>query len=286
MRTYYLLTKPGIIFGNLLATAAGFLLASAGNVDFWLYLETLLGLALVIASACVFNNYIDRHLDKKMSRTKDRALASGSISGSKAIFFASVLGLTGVTILGIFTNWVATLVAIIGFVTYVVVYSVAKRRSEYGTLVGSISGAVPPVVGYCAVSAGVDAGAIILFLVLVFWQMPHFYAIGIYKRDDYEMAGIPVLPVRKGVHTAKVHILIYIFAFLFAVLLLMLYGYTGLSYLLVVGGAGLYWLWQSIKGFESDNSRKDRRWARKMFRVSLVVLVLFCVMVGLEGAMS
>lgn len=284
IRTYYLLTKPGIIFGNLLVTAAAFLLASEGNVDFWLYIQTLIGLGLIIASACVFNNYIDRDIDSKMERTRKRALASGQITNQNALIFGGLLGLAGLALLALFTNLTATLVAVGGFISYVFVYSYAKRKTEYGTILGSIAGAVPPVVGYCAVSGSLDAGAIILFIILVFWQMPHFYAIGIYKKDDYGRAGIPVLPVKKGVRSAKIHILLYIMAFLFAVLALMLYGYAGMLYLLVVGSFGLFWLWQAIKGFESDTERKDRRWARKMFKVSLMVLITFCVMIAYEGA--
>lgn len=280
MRTYYLLTKPGIIFGNLLATAGAFLLASEDNVDFWLYLATLFGLGLVIASACVFNNYIDRDIDKKMPRTKNRALAQGAIAFNKAIYFGLVLGVIGVVILAIFTNWVATLVAIFGFFMYVVVYSIAKRKSQYGTLVGSISGAVPPVVGYCAVSGQVDAGAVLLFFVLVTWQMPHFYSIAMYKKRDYKLAGIPVLPIVKGNDVTKRHILLYIIGYLLAVLLLMVYGITGLTYLMVVSAFGLYWLWVAISGFDTRN---DVAWARKMFRVSLFVLVSFCVMIAIEG---
>jgi heme o synthase len=159
-------------------------------------------------------------------------------------------------------------------------YGFWKRLSSTGTLVGSISGAVPPVVGYCAVSGSFDLGALIFFLVLVFWQMPHFYAIAMYRRDDYAKAGIPALPVKKGLHVTKIHIMLYIIIYTLVVACLNFYGYTGKTYLAVAVGLGLIWLGYGLQGFSSDN---DEVWARKMFRVSLIVLTVTSVMIGLDS---
>ena len=172
IKTYYLLTKPGILFGNLITTAGAFILASRGHIDFLLFLATAAGLFFVIASACVFNNYIDREADSKMARTKNRALVTGLITTKKAIWFAIVLGVIGVIILARYTNTAALITALVGYFVYVVLYSLWKYRSTYATLVGSISGAIPPVVGYCAASKTIDTGAILLFAILVLWQMP------------------------------------------------------------------------------------------------------------------
>ena len=138
-----------------------------------------------MASACVFNNYIDRQVDKKMERTKNRALVTGLISGRNAILFATLLGLIGNLILFLYTNLLTVFVAGLGFFVYVVLYSLWKCRTIYGTAIGSIAGAVPPVVGYCAVSNHFDAGALILFAMMVLWQMPHFFAIALLHFDDY-----------------------------------------------------------------------------------------------------
>src|SRR5579872_1139906 len=167
IRTYYLLTKPGIIMGNLITTVSGFALASRGHLDGWLFLATLIGLGCVIASACVFNNYIDRDLDRKMARTKNRALVMGLISGRNAIYFAMILGVVGFIALILYTNLLAVIVAAVGFIVYVGLYSFWKTRTSYATLIGSVSGAVPPVVGYCAVSSQFDMGAALLFMILV-----------------------------------------------------------------------------------------------------------------------
>jgi heme o synthase len=279
IKTYYKLTKPGIIFGNVITTAGGFALASKGHIDFWLLLVTLIGLSFVMASACVFNNYIDRDIDEMMTRTKDRALVKGLISVRHAIIFAIVLGLFGFLSLALYTNPLTVYVATFGFFVYVVLYGVMKIRSIYGTAIGSIAGAVPPVVGYTAVSNHLDTGALILFVILVLWQMPHFFAIAMYRFDDYAAASIPVLPVKKGMFTTKVHMLLYIIAFIIATLMLTVCGYTGYVYLFVAATLGFTWLGLSIKGFTTAD---DRLWARKMFLLSLVIVTVQCIMISVD----
>lgn len=281
IKTYYLLTKPGIIMGNLIAAVSGFALASKGHFDGWLFLATLLGLGSVIASACVFNNYIDRDIDRKMGRTKHRPLAQGVISGQRAIYFAIFLGVVGFSILVVYTNLLAVSLAAIGFIIYVGFYTFWKRHSSYATIVGSISGAIPPVVGYCAVTEKFDMGAAILFMILVLWQMPHFYSIAMYRLTDYSSASIPILPKERGNYVTKIHILLYIIAFIGATIMLMAFGYTGYAYLITALVLGFAWLWLSIKGFKSHN---DKLWARDMFRLSLVIITLLCLMISFDTA--
>jgi len=279
MINYYLMTKPGIILGNLITVAAGFLLASKGKIDVWLFVATLLGLAFIIASACVFNNYIDRQNDKKMKRTKNRALVTGLISGSNALVFATFLGVIGNLILFVYTNLLALIVADVGFFVYVVLYSLWKCRTIYGTALGSIAGAVPPVVGYCAVSNHFDLGALILFAMLVLWQMPHFFSIAINHFDDYVAAAIPVLPVEKGMLRTKIHMVLYIVGFILAAVMLTFFNYTGYLYLIVATSMGLIWLGACIQGFKSDN---DQLWGRQMFRLSLVLIALVCFIIPFD----
>lgn len=278
LRTYYLLTKPGIVRGNSIFAAAGFFLAARGQVNIGLLFAMLGGLALVIASACVANNYLDRHIDAKMSRTKDRALASGRIAVRQAIIFSAALLLAGTFILLSFTNLLSTSLALFGWFAYVVLYGVAKRRTIHGTLVGTISGSIPPVVGYTAVTGHLDAAALILFMIIVFWQMPHFYAIAIFRLSDYTAAGIPVLPAVKGLRRTKIEILVYTTLFLVAATLLTIFGYTGYVYLAVVGILGLAWLWLGIKGWAHSD---DITWAKKMFGFSLRVVTILSVMLAL-----
>lgn len=280
LKTYYMLTKPGIIMGNVVTMAAGFALASQGQIDYLLFLQTLLGLGFVIASAGAFNSYTDRAADAKMTRTQNRPLVTGSISSQKALLFASLLGIIGISILGMFTNLLTVFVAFTGFFVYLVLYAFWKYRSFYGTLVGSIAGAVPPVVGYCAVSNRFDIAAFILFMILVLWQMPHFFAIAIYRIKDYSAASIPVLPIQRGIPITKVHMLLYIIAFTCTAVMLTVLGYTGSAYLIITALLGLSWLGLCAFGFNQSN---DILWARKMFVYSLVVIMGLCVTIALDS---
>lgn len=275
IKVYYHLTKPGIIFGNIITAVGGFFLASKGDIDVELFLATLVGLSFVIASACVFNNYIDRGIDIKMARTKNRALVKHLISDRDAIIYAVGLGIIGVLVLFFLTNLLTVSIALLGFFFYVVVYGIGKRRSVYGTIIGSISGAVPPVVGYCAVSNSFDLGAIIIFIILVIWQMPHFYAIAMYRFDEYKAAHIPVLPIVGGLHRTKIQILLYIIAFLVAVGMLTIFHYTGYTYFVIVEGVGLIWLSMALQGFKKKD---NKRWARTMYSFSLIMILVFSFM--------
>jgi len=282
INSYYQLTKPGIIKGNAITALAGFFLASHGMVNIYLLVAMLVGISLIIASGCVFNNYIDRRIDKKMGRTRDRALVTGTIPVTNALMFGALLGLGGVSLLLVYVNFLTALAGIIGFFFYVGVYSVWKRKSMYGTLVGSISGAIPPVVGYVAVANRLDIGALLLFLVLVTWQMPHFYSIAIYRMSDYASASIPVLPIVRGIRNTKIQILLYIFAFIVVTSLFTLLAHVGYLYLIVVSLVSLVWLYIGVKGF---NAKDEIKWAKKMFGFSLLSLLVFCIMVSVDSFM-
>lgn len=279
MINYYLITKPGIVVGNLFTLAAGFLLASKGVIDFKLFLAALGGLALIMASACVFNNFIDRKIDQKMERTKNRPLVQGLISVRSALLFASVLGVLGIVVLLLNTNLLAAFIAGLGFFVYVVLYSLWKSQTIYGTAIGSIAGAIPPVVGYCAVSNDFDLGALILFTMLVLWQMPHFFAIALSHFDDYVAADIPVLPVKKGMLRTKIHMVLYILGFIASAIMLTVFNYTGYVYLVATLSVGSIWLWLCLKGFKSSN---DKLWGHQMFVVSLLMISSVCFLIPLN----
>ncbi len=208
-RAFLLLTKPGIIAGNALTAAAGFALGSSHLFQPWLFLAALAGLSLIIGSACVLNNYIDRKADQKMERTKTRALAVGTISTRHALLFSLILGVSGTLILFFFVNLLSAAAALFGFIAYIGIYSFSKYHTVHGTLIGSLAGAVPPIVGYTAASNRFDLIAIIFFTMLVFWQMPHFYAIAIYRLKEYQAASIPVLPAKRGIQAAKIQMILY-----------------------------------------------------------------------------
>lgn len=274
---YYQLTKPRIIYGNAITVVAGFMLASRGHINLLLLLATLAGLSLVVASGCVFNNYIDRDIDGLMERTKNRTLVKGVVTTRSALVYAILLGLLGIFILFFYTNFLTVVVALGGLFVYVVAYSLwLKRRSVYGTIVGSIAGAVPPVVGYLAVSNSIDLGAVILFFILALWQMPHSFAIAIYRLSDYASANIPVLPVKKGILVTKIHMLVYIALFIIAALMLPVFGYAGYTYFFAMTLLGLVWLGLCARGFKTPD---NKLWARHMSVFSLIIIVAFCVMI-------
>lgn len=277
------LTKPGIVLGNAITAAGGFALASRGHIDCRLLATTLVGLCLVIASACVWNNCIDRERDARMARTRHRALVVGKVAPSSAARFAMLLGVLGSSILALYANLLAMCIALFGLLIYVALYSLWKYYSAHATLVGSMAGAAPAVVGYCAVTHSLDVGALLLFVMIALWQMPHFFSIAIYRLEDYAAASIPALPVIRGVSVAKRHTLLYLIAFVFVAGMLTLFGYTGSAYLAAVVLLGAAWLWLCIQGFTSAS---DALWAQRMFRFSLVTIVMLCLMMALDPSTS
>ncbi len=281
IKAYYSLTKPGVLYGNAITAGAGFLLASNGHIDFWLFLALFFGTTFVIASACVLNNYLDQDIDKIMSRTKSRALVAGTVSGRNAVIFSIILGVSGITILTLFVNAPVVAIGFVGFVDYVVFYGMlSKRLSWHGTAVGSISGATPILAGYVAVTGRIDLGAILVFLALFFWQMPEFYSISIYRLKEYKAAHIPVISVVKGLANTKKQILAYTLAFVTTSILLSVYGYAGYTYLTVMAVLGICWIWLGLKGLGAKDNNK---WARSMFHFSLIILLAFSFMISVNA---
>jgi protoheme IX farnesyltransferase len=279
IKKYLSLVKPGIILGNSITASAGFFLASQGTIQWSLFVFMLLGLACIIGSGCTFNNYLDQSFDGKMKRTMFRPLVQKTLSGKKAILFGSVLGVLGVFLLACTTNLLTVCIAVGGFLVYVVLYTLLKPRSVYGTLLGSIAGAVPPIVGFTAVQDHVSLPAILLFLIVVLWQMPHFYAIALYRIDEYEAASIPVHPIKKGIVNTKNHMLFYIIGYIAVSSLLTFLGYAGPAYLLITTAIGFIWLYLCFQGFKTHN---NQIWARKMFIASLVAITVQSIILSLD----
>jgi protoheme IX farnesyltransferase len=280
IKNYLAVTKPGIVLGNLISVAGGFFLASKGRIDIAVLLSTLVGMSMVIASGCVLNNWIDRNMDRKMARTRNRVLARRLISAKGAISYGSLLGIAGMALLWAETNMLSVVIVLAGFAIYVGLYSLyLKRHSVYSTLVGSLAGAAPPLAGYCAVSDRFDMGAVILLLIFSLWQMPHSYAIAIFRYKDYAAAAIPVLPVKRGMAATKRHVVGYMLAFVAATLMLTFGGYTGYSYLAVAAAMGLSWLYMAWSGYKTSD---DRLWAKKLFVASIVTVNVLSFMMTID----
>lgn len=283
IKHYFQVTKPGIIFGNIFTAAGGFAVAAQGHFNPWLLLATLLDVSLVIAASCVFNNYIDRDIDALMDRTKNRELVIGVIPPWAALLYGSFLGIAGLAVLAFYTNPLTVEVAVFAAFAYVVLYSLFFKRTRWGTYVGSISGAAPPVIGYCAAGGSLDGEAAMLFLILCFWQLSHFYAITIYLIDDYAKAKIPVLPITDGIRVTKIHIVGFIVAYIFASIVFTELHYAHYLYLIVSVGLGLWWLQLAWSGFSVTD---DKKWAKSVFLRSLLVMMLSFAALVLDSVLA
>jgi protoheme IX farnesyltransferase len=281
-RPYLQLTKPGIVIGNLIAVTGGFLLASHGSVDWFRGALVALGVSLVVASGCVINNLIDRDIDALMARTRNRPMVTGRVSVALALLYGVVLGVAGVGVLyGSAGCFLPVALVLVGYVVYVGLYSLyMKRNSIHGTLIGSIAGAMPPVVGYCAASGRFDAAALTLLAMYSLWQMPHSYAIAIFRAQDYRAASIPVLPVVRGFAAAKRQMVLYIASFTSVTLMLGVLGYAGKVYMLAALLAGLYWFRLGLAGRTAGN---EARWARKVFLASIAVVTVLSVAMSVDA---
>ena len=274
IKTYCPLAKPRIILGNVITAAGGFFLAARGQISLPLLFSMLIGISFVIGSACVFNNYIDREHDRKMHRTKNRALATGEVHTLRTLFHAALMVCLGLLTLYVFTNPLTTTVAAFGFLVYVFAYSFLKYKTVHATLIGSVAGAAPPVIGYCAYANTLDLPALIIFAIITFWQMPHFFAIAIYRFKDYASADVPLLPIKKGTHRTKVQMVIYAILYLAAIAAMPLMHLTTWPFLIINGLIGLRWLYLCFIGFKA---KSDPVWARQVFLFSLIVVTALCL---------
>lgn len=278
-KDYYSLTKPGVLYGNAITAVAGYLLASRWHISWVTFVALAVGSTFVIASACVINNVLDQDIDSKMARTKTRAIVAGKVKPMQAIILSVVLGISGILILIAWTNMLVVIAGIIGFIDYVVLYGMlSKRLSIHGTLVGSVSGAIPVLAGYLAASGRVDMGAVLVFAALFLWQMPEFYSTAIYRRDEYKAAGVPVISVIKGKKATRTQIFFYTVTFVISTLLLTTYGYAGVTYFVVMAVLGARWLWIGVQGFKTKDIDA---WARRMFKFSLIILLAYSAMIAL-----
>jgi protoheme IX farnesyltransferase len=213
-----------------------------------------------------------------MKRTKKRPIVTGEIPKINALLYGTVLTIVGFWLLLAYTNKLTALVGLVGFIFYIVVYGVAKRKTLNSTLIGTISGATPPVAGYVAVTNTIDVAAVLLFLVLVFWQMPHFYAIAIFRSKEYAAAHLPTMPQIKGIAHTKKLMLLYGILFVLATQMLAVTGYMGIWYSILMFIAAINWL----RVIADQNITDENAWALRVFKVSLYTLLSFSVLISLR----
>jgi protoheme IX farnesyltransferase len=278
-RDFTALIKIGIVNSNLITTFTGLWLALhfAGqsfldNLDIVFF--TIAGSSLIIAGSCSINNYIDRDIDHLMERTKARPTVTGKIVPSKVLVLGILLIALGTMSL-MFTTMTATVIGLLGVFSYVVLYSLwSKRQLVSNTIIGSISGAVPPLIGWAAVDGNLDLIAWALFIIVFIWQPPHFYALAMRRVEEYRAAGIPMLPVVKGFKTTKKHILLWVALLLPTPILLTS---LGIPFLILATVLNIGWLVLGIYGYRIKD---DIKWAKLMFVYSLQYLtIIFVAMV-------
>lgn len=272
------LTKPRITLLVTLTTAAGFALASEGRFNWARFAATLLGTALVAAGSAVFNQVVERDLDRNMRRTANRPLPTGRLSPQPASAFGALLAVSGTGILVSFTNSLTAAIGVATLVAYVAVYTPMKTRSSFATLVGAIPGATPPVMGWTSASGEINLGGWVLFAILFLWQLPHFLAIAWMYREDYRRAGMPLLTVNDpdGRSTAR-QTLLYTVALLPVSLMPSAIGITGWPHLvgaIVLGALFLISAWRFAR-------EQSHLLARKLLLTSVLYLpALFAVAVA------
>lgn len=276
IQSYYQLTKPRIIPLLLITTAGSMWIAAKGEVDPLLLLVTLIGGTLAAASAQTINCIYDRDIDYEMERTRHRPLPSGKIQPRDALIFAIALATISFTLLAVFANLLAALLAFSGIVFYILVYTHwLKRHSTQNIVVGGAAGAIPALVGWAAVTGTLSWSAWLIFAIVFLWTPPHFWALALMIRDDYAKVGIPMLPVVVG-DTATVRQIWYYTLVTVAATLLLVYplGASGILYAAIalsLGGLFIYKSWQLLQNPE------DRTVAKELFLYSISYMMLLCL---------
>lgn len=279
-RDFLELTKVGIVMSNMITAFTGMYLAGyyleiqlISNLH--LVVFGLLGSALIMAGGCSLNNYIDRDIDHLMERTNGRPSTTGKIPEKQVLLFGLILSTLGILFL-LLTSLNAALLGIVGLIFYVVIYTMwTKRTTSLNTIVGSVSGAVPPLIGWAAIDSSLHPIAWVLFLIMFIWQPPHFLALAMKRSDEYRKAGIPMLPVVSGFAVTKRQMVLYVAAII--PISLLLSPLFGIVYTVIAAILGVGWLVLGIAGFYMKD---DMKWSKMMFVYSLYYLtIIFILMV-------
>lgn len=276
---YLSLTKPRIIIMAQLAVGAGSYVAANGQLDFVLFLNTIFGVTLAAAASFVLNQYLESKTDAQMIRTQNRPLPAGRISHGGVLFFGALMAVVGLTYLAVLVNVMTAVVTSATFLSYVCLYTPLKRHTTWNTLVGALPGALPPAIGWVAVTGNMDAGAWVLFSIVFLWQFPHFFAIAWIYREDYSRAGLKMLPVVEENGTSTCRQMVVTGLALIPVSLCPVFlGIAGNFYLVGAILLGLFYMTFTtifVRG-------REKRQARNLFRASLVYLPLLFLLLSLD----
>jgi protoheme IX farnesyltransferase len=277
LRDLFLLAKPRLS-GLVVLTSAGGLALAPGRIGVARAILTILGTAAVVGAANALNNYLERDIDARMRRTRDRPLPAGRVEPFVALALGLLVPAFALPVLALVATPLAALLAFLALVVYVAIYTPMKQRSTLALFVGAIPGAIPPLIGWTAVTGRLDAGGLALFALLFAWQLPHFLAISIYLAEDYARGGLRVFALVHGEPTTRAWIAATSAAVLPASLLLVPLGLAGLAYGAVALVAGFALLAFALAGLQGTGVR----WARNLFLATLLHLtVLFAALLVL-----
>lgn len=264
----------------LVTTWVGMYLASSKHLPWQTFIYGTLGIALAAGSAAVVNHLLDRHIDIKMSRTSVRPIASGRISLKNAIIFASVLSICAFAILSSLVNVLTTILTFVTLLGYAFFYTLyLKRATPQNIVIGGLSGAMPPLLGWSAVTGSVSPWGLLLVLIIFTWTPPHFWALAIYRVEDYTKAEIPMLPVTHGIPFTKLCIILYTFLLIAATSLLFAVGMSGKIYIAVSSILNIIFLYLTIKLYFA-NGQQEKKLAIDTFKYSIYYLsILFVALI-------
>ena len=270
-RQFYALTKPRVVQLIVFCAVIGMLLAVPGLPAWWLALAATVGIWLVAAAAAAFNCLVEQHIDAKMARTAWRPTARGELTNAQTLTFSGVLCAAGSALLYFAVNPLTMWLTFATFVGYAVVYTVIlKPLTPQNIVIGGASGAMPPVLGWAAVRGDVGPEAMILCLIIFLWTPPHFWALALYRAEDYRKSGLPMLPVTHGAEFTRLHVFLYTLILFAATLLPFIAGMSGAIYLVAAVMLGLAFSWHAWVLWRRYSDQQ----ARKTFRFSIVHLSL------------
>ncbi|MEO1940437.1 MAG: heme o synthase [Candidatus Thioglobus sp.] len=276
------LCKLKVVSLILLTAVVGMFLAVPAPYlpDTLLVLNASIGISMAAASAAVFNHVVDEQIDTQMSRTDQRPLPQGKVSRNQALVWGVFLGVVGLGVLQLFVNTITMVLTFISLIGYAVVYTMyLKRATPQNIVIGGAAGAAPPVLGWTAISGtqGIEY-ALLLFLIVFIWTPPHFWALAIYRVEEYRKVDVPMLPVTHGLAYTRTQILLYTVLLLLVTLLPYLSGMSGLIYLVSAVVLGLIFLMYAIKIYKNPDDNKIA-WATFMFSINYLMLLFVALLV-------
>lgn len=270
LRDYIEITKPKVVLLLVFTAIAGMVLSVPGMLPLQETLFGILGIGLAASSAAAFNHVVDRHADAQMHRTRNRPLPQGSLTTTQCLVFAGAIGVVAMLILVLFVNTLTAVLTFFSLIGYACVYTMyLKRATPQNIVIGGVAGAMPPVLGWAAITGEVTAQSLLLFLIVFIWTPPHFWALAIHRRDDYAKVNIPMLPVTHGVKYTRLQILLYTILLVLITIAPYLIHMSGLIYL---AGAVIFGGWFLLHAIKIQNPGNQKQ-PMRMFVVSIQYLM-------------